>query len=396
MDFLAVQEYNNEKEMIVLIKVNLTNDILKRIAAIDNNRHSLSTVVIPAITINKLRKNSKKKSSYASNKIEGNPLTEEQSDAAIESDVHKHFMKPEQEVRNYYMALILLDKKVKEKAVFSKDLILEVQSMVEKGASKEKIGLRGAMPPGVLFAVYDSETGSPDYIPPEYIDIPGLLDELVEYVNTTDDHPLIVAAVVHYQLVTIHPFEDGNGRTARLMSGFILDKYGYGFNGIGSLEEYFAYDQDEYYGSLQMGLPALYYSGRENPPHPEIWIDYFLRMVELYSSRVCDLSIEMSDDNIYAALSHLNLKEKEFLAFLINKHLYEFTPIDVSKMLKVTNKTIINRCAKLSGNGFLIPIIVKERIRSYRFSDFTRANEKRLLKELSEQTFTLSNVMRLL
>ncbi|MFR7525980.1 MAG: Fic family protein, partial [Agathobacter rectalis] len=35
------------------------------------------------------------------------------------------------------------------------------------------------------------------------------MEELVEYVNTTDDHPLIIAAIVHYQLVTIHPFEDG-------------------------------------------------------------------------------------------------------------------------------------------------------------------------------------------
>ena len=110
---------------------------------------------------------------------------------------------------------------------------------------------------GVLFAVYDSKTGNPDYIPPEYCDIPGLLDELVEYVNTTDDHPLIIAAVVHYQLVTIHPFEDGNGRTARLLSGYIMDLNGYGFNGIGSLEEYFAYDIDEYYESIQMGLPCV-------------------------------------------------------------------------------------------------------------------------------------------
>lgn len=62
------------------------------------------------------------------------------------------------------------------------------------------------------------------------------------------------------------------------MSGYILDYYGYGFNGIGSLEEYFAYDPDEYYASLQMGLPALYDSGRENPPHPEIWVHYFLKI----------------------------------------------------------------------------------------------------------------------
>lgn len=44
-------------------------------------------------------------------------------------------------------------------------MILEVQAMVEKGASKDKIGLRGPMPPGVLFAVYDATTGMPDYIP---------------------------------------------------------------------------------------------------------------------------------------------------------------------------------------------------------------------------------------
>lgn len=203
-----------------------------------------------------------------------------------------------------------------------------MQKYVEKGASKEKIGLRGPMPPGVLFAVYDSQTGKPDYIPPEYVDIPGLLDELVEYVNTTDDHPLIVAAIVHYQLVTIHPFEDGNGRTVRLLSGYILDINGYGFNGIGSLEEYYAYDVSEYYEAIQMELPALYYSGRNEPPHPEI------------------------------------------------------TPIEVSREFAVTNKTIINRLSILAKNGFVEPIMVKERIRSYRLSDFTKEHEKELKKLL--------------
>lgn len=156
----------------------------------------------------------------------------------------------------------LLDDKLKRKTPFSKELILEVQALVEKGASKEKIGLRGAMPPGFLFAIYDSEGGRAEYIPPEYSDIPELLDDL------------------------------------------------------------------------------------------------------------------------FAGLSYLNAKEKELLVFLIKKHLYEFTPIDVSKMIGVTNKTIINRCAKLSGNGFLVPVIVKERIRSYRVSDFTRANERKILSQL--------------
>lgn len=365
-----------------MIKITLTNDILKRISAIDENRFFVSNTRLPSVTVNRLRKNSKKKSSYASNRIEGNPLSEQQANETIEKDAHHHFLKPEQEIRNYFMALNLLEKKLKDKTPLTKDLVLEVQALVEKGASKEKIGLRSATPPGVLFAVYDTDSGIAEYIPPEYTDIPQLLDELIEYVNSTDDHPLIVAAVVHYQLVTIHPFEDGNGRTARLISGYVLDLCGYDFNGIGSLEEYFAYDSDEYYSSLQMDLPALYYSGRDNPPHPEIWINYFLRMVELYSAKVRELSEASAEQGVLSSLSHLNMKEKEFLAFLLKKHFEEFTPIEVSKMLGVTNKTIINRCTKLASHGFVVPIIISERIRSYKLSNFTIENKKQLSEEL--------------
>ena len=362
-----------------MIQVKLTNEIVKRITAIEENRFYMNAVSMPYLTWNRLRKNSKKKSSYASNKIEGNPLSEYQANEIIDKDEHKHFLKPEQEIRNYYMALNLLEEMLEERVPFSIELVLKVQAIVEKGASKEKIGIRGPMPAGMLFAVYDSETGIPEYIPPEYSDVPKLLQELVEYVNTTDDHPLIIAAIVHYQLVTIHPFEDGNGRTARLLSGYILDYYGYGFGGIGSLEEYFAYDPDEYYASLQMGLPALYYSGRENPPNSEIWINYFLRMVELYSSKVCEISKCTQQDELSGSLSHLTVKEKDLLRFLLKNKIYDFTPLEVSKMIGVTSKTIINRCVKLSANGFIIPNLVKERIRSYTVSEFARNNEDKII-----------------
>lgn len=191
-----------------MIKAVITNEMLKQITAIEENRFHVANVELPAMVMNKLKKNSKKKSSYASNKIEGNPLTEKQADEAIDSDPHKHFLKPEQEIRNYFLALSYLEDKLKMREKVTKKLILDVQAIVEKGASKEKIGLRGAMPPGFLFAVYDSKSGNADYIPPEHIDIPELLDELVDYINHTEDHPLIIAAIVHYQLVTIHPFED--------------------------------------------------------------------------------------------------------------------------------------------------------------------------------------------
>ena len=362
-----------------MMKVILTNEILKYITDIDKNRYNVSSVKLSKNIADKLRKNSQKKSSFASNRIEGNPLSALQVDEVIDRDERQHFLKPEQEVRNYFLALKYLKEKAKKKEKLSKKLILDVQKYVEKGASKEKIGLRGATIPGVLFAVYDSKTGKPDYIPPEYCDIPDLLDELVEYVNSTDDHPLLIAAVVHYQLVTIHPFEDGNGRTARLVSGYILDINGFGFNGIGSLEEYFAYDPEEYYDSIQMGLPVLYYSGRNDPPHPEIWFRYFLRMMLLYSERVCELTKSSTEEELKGSLSYLKGKEKELLLLLVEKYRGEFTPIALSKELGVTNRTVINRLSVLAKNGFIIPHTVRERIRSYELSGFTRTHAKEII-----------------
>ena len=109
----------DEMEVDHVIKVTLTNEILKKISKIDEKRFSLSTIEMPPVIKNRLRKNSKKKSSYASNKIEGNPLTEKQANEAIDSDPHKHFLKPEQEVRNYFLALNFLDEKHNKNLIIS-------------------------------------------------------------------------------------------------------------------------------------------------------------------------------------------------------------------------------------------------------------------------------------
>ena len=66
----------------------------------------------------------------------------------------------------------------------------------------------------------------------------------------------------------------------------------------------------------------------------------------------------------------------------MKKKMLEFTPIDVSKMLGVTNKTIINRCVKLTNNGFLVPNIVSQRIRSYSLSEFAKRNDKKILSKI--------------
>ena len=105
-----------------MIKVTLTNEILKYITEIEQNRYKVSSIKLSQTVMNKLRKNSKKKSTYASNKIEGNPLSEKQVDEVIENDERKHYLKPEQEVRNYFLALNFLEKKITKKGHSLKNL----------------------------------------------------------------------------------------------------------------------------------------------------------------------------------------------------------------------------------------------------------------------------------
>ena len=130
-------------------------------------------------------------------------------------------------------------------------------------------------------------------------------------------------------------------------------------------------------------MPALYYSGRNNPPHPEVWVNYFLRMVLLYSNKICELSESSSTDEISGSLSYLKGKEKELLLLLIKKYKGEFTPIEVSREIGVTNKTVINRLSVLVKNGFVEPLMVNQRVRSYKLSDFTQDNEKTIKKMIS-------------
>lgn len=347
-----------------MIKIALTNEILNSILNIERNKETLNQIKIPVSLSNRFRKNTKKRSTYASNKIEGNPLTFEQANIAIENK-NRHLLKPEQEIKNYYLALEFLERQLEKQVPLSLKLILDVQKQICEGEPKEKIGLRGAMPPGVLFAVWNDD-GTPAYIPPEYSEVESLLNELISYVNNSSDHPILKAAIIHYQLVTIHPFEDGNGRTARILSNYYLSLSGYGFKNIGSLEEYMSYNIDEYYDSIQMNLPVLYYDGRNNPPHPEIWINYFLKIFTLYTSKVLSIALDETHINDNERLSHLSSKAKAFLDYLRKHNVKLFAPIELSKKMNVTNRTIINWCVELSNNGFIEPIIVNKRIRHYK------------------------------
>ena len=118
-------------------------------------------------------------------------------------------------------------------------------------------GVRGgAAAPGeyrrVQNYVVNSATGETIYTPPPAREVPDLMRALVAWVNDHRHiHPVIVSAIAQFQLVHVHPFLDGNGRTSRLLSTLCLYRAGYDFKRLFTISEYYDRDRAAFYGALQ-------------------------------------------------------------------------------------------------------------------------------------------------
>ncbi len=120
----------------------------------------------------------------------------------------------------------------------------------------------------------DSASGAIVYMPPVAKDVPHLMAAMVNWANKVEEEGVpapLIAALVHYQFVTIHPYHDVNGRTARLLATFILYRGDYGLNGLFSLEECRARDPDGYYRALAVHPHHNYYFGRALSENPVIY-----------------------------------------------------------------------------------------------------------------------------
>jgi len=96
-------------------------------------------------------------------------------------------------------------------------------------------------------------TGEVRFRPPDWEDVPDLVAELVAWLNSPqaeDLMPILHAGVAHYECVRIHPFVDGNGRTARALATLILYRRGFDTRRFFALEEYYNVDRASYYDAL--------------------------------------------------------------------------------------------------------------------------------------------------
>lgn len=157
---------------------------------------------------------------YNSNGIEGNTLTLRETQVVLEGiTVGGKSIKEHLEVINHEKAILYLNDLVKENNPITEWNIKSIHQLVLKNIDDENAGryrrenviIKGAT-----------------HIPPDYLKVPELMGKLVlNYENWKEFHPIIQATLLHSELVKIHPFVDGNGRTSRLLMNLDLMNHGY-------------------------------------------------------------------------------------------------------------------------------------------------------------------------
>ena len=157
---------------------------------------------------------------YNSNGIEGNTLTLKETKVVLEGiTIGGKSIREHLEAINHKNAIEYLESLLNEKDRISEWNIKELHQLILKGIDNKNAG---------KYRNNNVFISGAKHIPPEYIKVPELMEKLIiNYNNWNKYHPIIRAALLHGELVKIHPFIDGNGRTARLIMNMDLMKNGY-------------------------------------------------------------------------------------------------------------------------------------------------------------------------
>ncbi|MFP6770982.1 MAG: Fic family protein [Alphaproteobacteria bacterium] len=197
-------------------------------------------------------------SSHASTSIEGNPLPLTDVKQLLKADP-THVRDTEREVLNYNKALRIIHAQV-EAGDFRLNLATmeAIQAVVVDGLMDHP----GHVGKTRLEPVLIRDPRQPEntiFIPPDYPDVRHLAKDLADFIRENDREidPVILAGLFHRQFVIIHPFMDGNGRTARLLSTAILGQGGLDIFEVFSFENYYNRNISRYFAAF--GLRGDYY-----------------------------------------------------------------------------------------------------------------------------------------
>ena len=175
---------------------------------------------IPKETLKSLKESINLEWTYNSNGIEGNTLTLRETQVVLEGiTVGGKSIKEHLEAINHEKAILFLDDLVKDNEPISEWNIKNIHQLILKDIDNENAG---------RYRKENVTIKGATHIPPDYLKVPELMEKLILTYNTWSEyHPIIRAALLHGELVKIHPFVDGNGRTSRLLMNLDLMNNGY-------------------------------------------------------------------------------------------------------------------------------------------------------------------------
>jgi Fic family protein len=287
---------------VYLPKYTITTKLLSNIGKIEAAKEVVENAALVPAWEMKFRTDALVRTVHHGTHIEGNKLTKDEAQRLVEvySPVDETWMvasKAEvvarerdiQEVINYRSVMGYIDQICERKGNrYSETVLKKIHELtVKRILDKETAGVYRK----VQVVIKDASSGEITFRPPPAVEVPFRIEELISWLSTGDskrDHTIVRAGVVHYELVRIHPFTDGNGRVARAVALLVLLSEGYDVKRFFSIEEYFDQHSSAYYKALQM-------VARESGDLTS-WLEYFTLGLSAELTRVKTQVMKLSRD----------------------------------------------------------------------------------------------------
>ena len=263
-------------------RYSITNATATNLAKIERARGFLEGATLSDEWIKRMGRRALLLEAHHTTHIEGTQLTIDQAAQLWEGvDVKNVNPDDRRELLNYRNAFDLVASSLAEGEPITETLIRAIHAELVAGVR----GGEGA--PGAYRTIQnhvaDAVTGRIIYTPPPPHDVGPLMQEFVAWLRDPGDvHRVLVAGIAQFQLVHIHPFVDGNGRTSRLLSTLVLYQAGYDFKRLFTISEFYDRDRAAFYSAIQQVREAdMDLSG---------WIEYFVHGLSTQLVEVQDRS----------------------------------------------------------------------------------------------------------
>jgi Fic family protein len=350
----------------------LTHLVVSGLTEIATARAVVENAALSTPVLAELSRQARLRATHYSTRIEGNRLTLAEAAQAIVGDrrLFRGREREAAEVRNYWEALARVEDWAAKGLIVDERLIQRLAGLVLRGKRATAAPYRTGQN-----AIRDSTTGALVYLPPEAADVPVLMAALVNWVRGAERDgvsPVVIAGLAHYQFVTIHPYYDGNGRTARLLVSLLLHRGGYGLRGLVSLEEYHSRDLMAYYQALAVGDHHNYYAGRAEADLTG-WLEYFVSTVSAVFEAAKHEVIKHSDAGPSAEPDQFRrLDRRARLVLALFLHQEHITSGDVAQTLGLSARMARVLLAQWVASGWIVEIDPSRKGRKYGLAEGLR------------------------